>query len=68
VVAKLRERLAVNKQRLHSLHIERFNLKKLNKGEGNSSIMLRPHAFAVLYNILIEFGVSMKLVRLIKMF
>jgi hypothetical protein len=34
VVAKVRERLAVNKQRLHKSHIERFNLKKLNKVEG----------------------------------
>jgi hypothetical protein len=33
-VAKVRERLAVNKQRSHSLHIERFNLKKLNEVEG----------------------------------
>jgi hypothetical protein len=31
-VAKLRERLAVNKQRSHRFHMERFNLK-LNKVE-----------------------------------
>jgi hypothetical protein len=30
VVAKVRERLAVNKQRSHRFHMERFNLKKLN--------------------------------------
>jgi hypothetical protein len=34
VVAKVRERLAVNKQRSHRLHMERFNLKKLNEVEG----------------------------------
>jgi hypothetical protein len=34
VVAKVRERLAVNKQRSHRFHIERFNLKKLNEVEG----------------------------------
>jgi hypothetical protein len=34
LVAKVRERLAVNKQRSHSLHTERFNLKKLNYVEG----------------------------------
>jgi hypothetical protein len=28
VVAKVRERLAVNKQRTHRFHMERFNLKK----------------------------------------
>jgi hypothetical protein len=31
VVAKAKERLAVNKQRLHRFCMERFNLKKLNK-------------------------------------
>jgi hypothetical protein len=34
VVAKIKERLAVSKQRLHRLHMERFNLKKLNDEEG----------------------------------
>jgi hypothetical protein len=34
VVAKVRERLAVNKQRAHRFHMERFNLKLLNKVEG----------------------------------
>jgi hypothetical protein len=34
MVAKVRERLAVNKQRSHSFHTERFNLKKLNDVEG----------------------------------
>jgi hypothetical protein len=33
VVAKFRERLAVNKQRSHRFHTERFNLKKLNEVE-----------------------------------
>jgi hypothetical protein len=34
VVAKVREQLAVNKQRSHKFHMERFNLKKLNEVEG----------------------------------
>jgi hypothetical protein len=34
VVAKVRERLAVNKQRSHRLRMDRFNLKKLNEVEG----------------------------------
>jgi hypothetical protein len=34
VVAKVRERLALNKQRSQRLHMERFNLKKLNEVEG----------------------------------
>jgi hypothetical protein len=31
VVTKVRERLAVNKQRSHRFHMERFDLKKLNE-------------------------------------
>jgi hypothetical protein len=34
VVANVRERLAVNKQRLQRFHMEWFNLKKLNEVEG----------------------------------
>jgi hypothetical protein len=34
VVAKCRKRLAVNKQRSHRFHIERFNLMKLNEVKG----------------------------------
>jgi hypothetical protein len=33
-VAEVRERLAVNKQRSHRFHMERFNLKKLNEVKG----------------------------------
>jgi hypothetical protein len=33
VVAKVRERLAVNKQRSHRFRMERFNLKKLNEAK-----------------------------------
>jgi hypothetical protein len=33
-VAKIRERIAVNKQGSHTFRTERFNLKKLNKVEG----------------------------------
>jgi phosphomevalonate kinase len=34
VVAKVREKLAVNRQRSHKFHMERLNLKKLNEVEG----------------------------------
>jgi hypothetical protein len=34
VVAKIRERLAVNKQGSHKFHMQRFNFKKLNEVEG----------------------------------
>jgi hypothetical protein len=33
-VAKVRERLEENKQRLQIFHMERFNLKNLNETEG----------------------------------
>jgi hypothetical protein len=34
VVAKIRERMTVNKQGSHKFHMERFNLDKLNEVEG----------------------------------
>jgi hypothetical protein len=34
LMAKIRERLAVNKQGAHTFHMEKFNLKKLNEVEG----------------------------------
>jgi hypothetical protein len=34
VVVKVRKRLAVNKQTTHRVHIEKFNLKKLNQVKG----------------------------------
>jgi hypothetical protein len=34
VVAKVKERLAMNKQRSHRFHMEKFNLQKLNAVEG----------------------------------
>jgi hypothetical protein len=33
VVAKVKERLAVNEQRSHRFHVERFNLKNINEVE-----------------------------------
>jgi hypothetical protein len=33
-VAKVRERLAVSKQTTHTVHMDRYNLKKLKKVEG----------------------------------
>jgi hypothetical protein len=38
VVAKVRERLAVSKQTTHRVHMERFDLKKLNEVEGLEQI------------------------------
>jgi hypothetical protein len=41
VVAKVRETLAVNKQGSHRFHMERFNLKKLNKVEGKEKYRVK---------------------------
>jgi hypothetical protein len=41
VVAKVRERLAVNKQRSHRFDMESFNLKKLNQAQNILSIFHR---------------------------
>jgi hypothetical protein len=38
VVEKVRERLAVNKQRSHRFHMERFTLKKLNEVDGKRAV------------------------------
>jgi hypothetical protein len=40
VVAKVRERLAVNKQSSHRFHTERFNLKKLNEVVGEEQYLV----------------------------
>jgi hypothetical protein len=49
VVGKVRERLAVNKQRSYTFHMERFNLKKLNEVEGKEQFRVEvSNRFAVL--------------------
>jgi hypothetical protein len=51
-VAKVKERLAVNKQRLHRFHMERFNLKKLNEVEGKVQFHVEvPNMFAALEDL-----------------
>jgi hypothetical protein len=51
-VVKVRERLAVNKQRSHRLHTERFNLKKLNELEGEEKYLIKvSNRFAALKDL-----------------
>jgi hypothetical protein len=51
-MAKARERLAVNKQRSHRFHMERFNLKKLNKVEGKEKYCVEvSHRFTALEDL-----------------
>jgi hypothetical protein len=52
LVAKFRERLAVSKQTTHRLHMERFNLKKLNEVEGKEQYHVEiSNRFAALENL-----------------
>jgi hypothetical protein len=52
VVAKVRERLAVNKQRSQRLLVERFNLKKLNEVEGKEQFRVQvSNRFAALEDL-----------------
>jgi hypothetical protein len=49
VVAKVRDRLAVNKQRFHRFYMERFNFKKLNEVEGEEQFRVEvSNSFAAL--------------------
>jgi hypothetical protein len=51
-MAEVRERLAVNKQRSHRLHMERFNLKKLNQVEGKEQFRVEvSNRFAALEDL-----------------
>ncbi|PNF30401.1 hypothetical protein B7P43_G12867 [Cryptotermes secundus] len=52
VVAKVRERLAVSKQTRYRVHTERFNLKKLNAGEGKGQYRVKiSNRFSALENL-----------------
>jgi hypothetical protein len=51
-VAKVRERLAVNKQRSHRFDMQGFNLKKLNKVEGKEQFRVEvSNRFAALEDL-----------------
>jgi hypothetical protein len=52
VVAKIRERLTVCKHTTHRIHMERFNLKKLNEVEGKEQYRVEiSDRFAPLVNL-----------------
>jgi hypothetical protein len=52
VVAKVRERLSVNKQRSQRLDMERFNLKKLNDADGKEQFRVEvSNRFAALEDL-----------------
>jgi hypothetical protein len=58
-VAKVRERLAVNKQISHSLHTERFSLKKLNEVESKEQFCIEiSNRFAALDDLDAELDIN----------
>jgi hypothetical protein len=51
-MAKLKERLAVSKQTMHRVRMERFNVKKLNEVEGKKQYHIQiSNRFAALENL-----------------
>jgi hypothetical protein len=59
VVAKIRERIAVNKQGSYKFHMERFNLKKLNDVEGKEKCRVEvSNRFAALEDIDVEVQIN----------
>jgi hypothetical protein len=52
VVAKVKKRLAVSKQTIHRVHMERVSLKKLNEVEGEEPYRVEiSNRFTVLENL-----------------
>jgi hypothetical protein len=65
-VAKIRERIAVNKQGSHKFHMERFNLKKLNEVEGKEKYRFEvSNRFGALENLdaVVEINTIWKTIR-----
>jgi hypothetical protein len=59
VVAKVRERLAVNKRILHTLLMERLNLKKLNEVKGKEQYCVEvSNRFAALEDLDAEVDIN----------
>jgi hypothetical protein len=59
VLAEVKEKLAVSKQTMHRVHMERFNMKKLNEVEGKEWYCIEiSNMFAALENIDTEVDVT----------
>jgi hypothetical protein len=58
-VARVRERLAVNKQRSHKFHMERFNLKRLYEVQGKEKYCIEvPNRSAALKGLDAEVAIN----------
>jgi hypothetical protein len=58
VVAKVGERLAVNEQRSYRFHMGRFNLKKLNEGDGKEQFCAVSNRFVALEDLDTELEIN----------
>jgi hypothetical protein len=59
MVPKVRERLAVNKQRSHRFHRERFHLSELNKVKGKERCCVEvSNRFVALENLGVEVKIN----------
>jgi hypothetical protein len=59
VVAKIRKKIAVNKQGSHKFHMERFNLKELNEVEGKEKCRVEvSNSFAALGDLVAEVEIN----------
>jgi hypothetical protein len=68
-VSKVKERLAVNKQRSHRFHMERFNPKKLKEVEGKEQFCVEvSNRFAALEDLdaEVEINSAWETIRLFK--
>jgi hypothetical protein len=66
VVAKIKERLAVNKQGSHRFHMERFNFKKSNEVEGKEKYHVEvSNRFAALEDLdaMVEINTIWEMIR-----
>jgi hypothetical protein len=63
VVEKVRERLAVNKQRSHRFHMERLNLKKLTKVEGKEQFRVEVSNTFVALEAKLEINTAWEMIR-----
>jgi hypothetical protein len=68
-MAKFKERIAVNKQRLHTFHMERFNIKMLNEVEAKEQYCVEdPNRFAALEDVEVEINSAWEMIRECKTF
>jgi hypothetical protein len=65
VVAEVRERLVVSKHTMHTVHMERFNLKKLNETEGKEQYHVEiSNRFTALVNLHVKVEINRQKIKI----